>query len=134
MALPRPPGLITAILGGVIGGIAGVWISIAIFEQFAVGDLSDLVPLLLLLAAGLILGPSVGVTVALLIARHRNAVATGLLTLPLMLAAIVVSFSLLDRVDQLTDNPVATALALGLALALAITAIWLARHLTAARR
>jgi hypothetical protein len=134
MALPRPPGLITAILGGVIGGIAAVWTSVAIFEQLAVGDLSDLGLLLVLLAAGLIVGPSVGVTVALLIARHKNALATGMLTLPLMLAAVVVTFSLVDNVDRLTENPVVTALALGLALALAIAAIWLARHLTAARR
>jgi hypothetical protein len=131
MALPRPPGLITAILGGVIGGIAAVWTSIAIFEQFAVGDLSDVGSLLFLLAAGLVVGPSVGVTVALLIARHKNALATGLLTLPLMMAAVVVTFSLLDNV--VTDAPVVTALTLGLALALAIAAIWLARHLTAAR-
>jgi hypothetical protein len=131
MALPRPPGLIAAILGGVIGGIAAVWTSIAIFEQFAVGDLSDVGLLLFLLAAGLVVGPSVGVTVALLIARHKNALATGLLTLPLMMAAVVVTFSLLDNV--VTDAPVVTALTLGLALALAIAAIWLARHLTAAR-
>lgn len=108
-----------------------MWTSIAIFEQFAVGDLSDVGSLLFLLAAGLVVGPSVGVTVALLIARHKNALATGLLTLPLMMAAVVVTFSLLDNV--VTDAPVVTALTLGLALALAIAAIWLARHLTAAR-
>jgi uncharacterized protein YqgC (DUF456 family) len=103
------------------------------FKRVAVGDLSDLVPLLLLLAAGLIVGPSLGVTVALLITRQRNAMATGLLSLPLMLAAIVASFSLLDNVDQV-DNAFATWLALGLSLALMIAAIWLARHLTADRR
>ena len=133
MALRRPPGLITAILGGVLGGIAGVWSGIALFEQVAVGDLTDLVPLLFLLTAGLIVGPSLGVTVALLITRQRNAMATGLLSLPRMLAAIVTSFSLLDNVDQL-DNAIATWLALGLSLALMIAAIWLARHLTADRR
>ena len=117
-----------------MGGTAAVWTATAIFERFAVGDLSDLGLLLFLLAAGLIVGPSVGVTLALLIARHKNALATGLLTLPLMLAAIFVSFSLLDNVDRLTEHPVATVLALGLALAVAIAAIWLARHLTAARR
>jgi hypothetical protein len=134
MALPRPPGLITAILGGVIGGIAAVWGSIAIFEQFAVGDLSDLGLGLLLLGGALTVGPSVGVTVALLIARQKNALASGLLTLPLMVAAIALTVSLLDNVDSLTNNAVVAALALGLALALAIAAIWLARHLAATRR
>lgn len=134
MALPRPPGLIIAILGGVIGGIAGVWTSIAIFDRFAVGDLSDMGLALLLLGVGLIVGPSGGMTVALLITRQKNAMSTGLLSLPLMLAAIAASFSLMDQVDQLTDNALAISIALGLSLALMIAAIWLARHLTTDRQ
>lgn len=85
-------------------------------------------------ASGLIVGPSGGMTVALLITRQKNAMSTGLLSLPLMLAAIAASFSLMDHVDQLTDNALAISIALGLSLALMIAAIWLARHLTTDRQ
>lgn len=111
-----------------------MWAASSLFELIAVGDLSDLGPALLLLAAGLILGPAAGVTVALLVARQKRAVATGLMSVPLMLAAIAVSFSLLDNIDQGSDNIVPGLIAVAVAVVSMVAAIWLARHLTARRR
>lgn len=125
-SLLRPPGLVSAVVGGVLGGGVGVWVSILLSEQFKAGDLSDIGTGLVLLLAGLVVGPSLGSTIALAIRKHDRALFTGLLVAPLMFAAIIGGFAILGF---LTD--VAGLRALLVLVALAIAAIWMARWLTA---
>lgn len=121
-SLLRPPGLVSAVVGGVLGGGVGVWVSILLSEQFKAGDLSDIGTGLLLLLAGLLIGPSVGATIALAVRKHDRALATGLLVGPLVAMSLVGGSVVFGFLSLSGGPPVLVALG--------IAAIWMARWLT----
>lgn len=118
----RPPGLIATLVGGSLGGASAVWIGLRLAQQLERGDLSDIGTGLLLVSAGLIIGPSAGSAVALAITRHDRVLRTGVLVALFMVAAIVVDFALL-RFSAVVLGPTGAFLLV----ALDLGAIWLAR-------
>lgn len=127
MAFPRPSGLASAIVGGVLGAGCGLAVSYLISEQLKEGDLSDIGTGLVLLLAGLLIGPSAGAAIALAIRKHDGALVTGLLAGPLVIAAMIVGFVVLSRV-RLSDD-VMKAIGQPVLAALGIGGLWLARFL-----
>lgn len=127
-ALARPPGLVSALVGGVLGGGVGVWASILVSEQVKAGDLSDIATGFLLLLAGLLIGPSVGATTALTLRKHDRALATGLLAGPLVTMALIGGFVVLGGLAL--PDAVAGVIGQSVLLGLGIAAIWMARWLT----
>lgn len=128
-AFPRPPGLISALAGGVLGAVVGVWVSMLLFEQLKAGDLSDIATEIFLLLGGLLVGPSAGVATALAIRKHDRALATGLVAGPLVTMAMIGGFNMFGRLP-LSDD-VAGLIGLPLLVAVGIAAIWMARWFTA---
>lgn len=127
--LPRPSGALSAVVGGIVGAGAGTWLSYLLYAQVAVGDLSDIGSGLLLLLAGLLLGPGFGTAVGLSLRKHERAVATGLVAGPALAGAVAGGFTILGSLPLPDDA--AGFLGLPVIAALGIAALWIARWLTA---
>jgi hypothetical protein len=91
--------------------------AVSVFDNVAVGDLSDIGTGLLLLLGGVVLGTSAGTYLALIAAR--------------LLVAVIASFMLVERLDDIADS--AGLFGIPLLVGLGFSAIWLARALTVAR-
>ncbi|MFZ0012893.1 MAG: hypothetical protein WAL25_02140 [Acidimicrobiia bacterium] len=129
--LKIPPGVLPAAVGGLTGAVGGVFGAVFVFDRVAVGDLSDIGTGLLLLVGGLVLGSSAGTYLALIVARQTRPIATALAVGPLMLVAVIASFMLVERLDEITNS--AGLFGIPLLVGLGFSAIWLARALTVTR-
>jgi hypothetical protein len=105
--------------------------AVSVFDNVAVGDLSDIGTGLLLLLGGVVLGTSAGTYLALIAARQSGPLVTALAVGPLMLVAVIASFMLVERLDDIADS--AGLFGIPLLVGLGFSAIWLARALTVAR-
>jgi hypothetical protein len=101
--------------------------AVSVFDNVAVGDLSDIGTGLLLLLGGVVLGTYL----ALIAARQSGPLVTALAVGPLMLVAVIASFMLVERLDDIADS--AGLFGIPLLVGLGFSAIWLARALTVAR-
>lgn len=92
----RPGGALTTILGGLVGGAIGVLIGIPIGNANATGGLEALGTFLGILLLALTIGAALGVGVGLGVAGHTRPVVTAFLSLPAMMAAVLVSVRLMS--------------------------------------
>lgn len=119
----RPGGVLTTILGGLVGSTIGVLIAIPVGNANATGGLEALGTLLGILLLALTCGAALGAGVGLVIAGHPRPIVTALVSLPAMMAAVLVAVRLMSSLNA------DWWLGLPLLIVTASISLWLARAL-----
>jgi hypothetical protein len=135
MTLTEPPGLIAAVVGGLIGAAGGLLLAVYAFQTLLPtdGTLADLGWLLLALATALVAGPVIGATTALVVFGHGRALATGAWLIPFVIAAVFAMYRILDSIDGLAPL-LHGILLVPVPLSLMVAAIWMARSIATNNR
>lgn len=108
-------------MGGLVGGAVGVLVGIPIGNANASGGLEALGTVLGILLLTLTIGAALGVGIGLVIAGHPRPVVTAFLSLPAMIAAVLVAVRLMSLMT--VDGWVA----LPLLIVTSAISLWLAR-------
>lgn len=119
----RPGGALTTILGGLVGATIGVLIAIPIGNANATGGLEAVGTVLGILLLALTVGAALGAGVGLVIAGHPRPIVTALLSLPAMMAAVLIAVRLMSSLN--VDGWVG----LPLLIVTSAVSLWLARAL-----
>lgn len=119
----RPGGVLTTILGGLAGATIGVLVAIPVGNANATGGLEALGTVLGILLLALTGGAALGVGVGLVIAGHPRPIVTAFLSLPAMMAAVLVAVRLMSSLNA------DWWLGLPLLIVTAAISLWLARAL-----
>lgn len=113
----------TTILGGLVGATIGVLIAIPIGNANATGGLEAVGTVLVILLLALTIGAGLGAGVGLVIAGHPRPIVTALLSLPAMMAAVLIAVRLMSSLN--VDGWVG----LPLLIVTSAVSLWLARAL-----
>ena len=124
----RPGGVLTTILGGLAGATIGVVIAIPIANANASGGLEAVGTVLVILLLALTVGAALGAGVGLVIVGHPRPIVTALLSLPAMMAAVMVAVWLMASLD------VDWWFGLPLLIVISAVSLWLARALATVGR